>query len=525
MKLRQAKQPIGEGTDISSDQPERTRDEAEMSTSMGEMTLDKTSKDLQHSSAFTAENVNEGNSNDIDDPLVRAANKRLAKNKRRRENYKRNQYAAKLKATKATPLRKVFIPTTAQREERAELLEKATEPALRLFDNGRLKQNPELLTDRGKDLGSVSANVERHVLIVEKVMSNEMRRWDELGAKSWEGYEEDDVEGDSPTELTSIKLEGSPGKGIGVFALRNVKKGAEIFRESAVIEEKTRAQSWLHAEALFHVLSKGTKNRLLLLTRYCACEDTEAPCVKTTLEKIWNANRFQKESGEKAGKYLFSIAACINHDCRPSSYFRFTKEGHIVFYAARGIRKGEEITYGYLNLPGPAELRRSILIDKYGFVCQCSACVDDVVLPATHASQAVGNRDIEVEEVETLILDPFFTPEETNRKTEALSWADSTQAKLDKARESQLQFCAGCAVDVTPPLHQIRWWSQMLTKNLKRDLLEENSMYMDEDVLERYIDSLVPHTTALVESLFKDVKQTTSDRTEATEPKENVSES
>jgi len=46
----------------------------------------------------------------------------------------------------------------------------------------------------------------------------------------------------------------------------------------------------------------------------------------------------------------------INHSCRPNSYMRIT-HGHLLFFALRDIRPGEEITCDYISTHHPDDYR------------------------------------------------------------------------------------------------------------------------------------------------------------------------
>jgi uncharacterized protein len=54
----------------------------------------------------------------------------------------------------------------------------------------------------------------------------------------------------------------------------------------------------------------------------------------------------------------------INHSCRPNSYMRLTR-GHLLFFALRDIRPGEEITCDYVLTHHP---------DSYRCRCRAPGC-------------------------------------------------------------------------------------------------------------------------------------------------------
>jgi len=86
--------------------------------------------------------------------------------------------------------------------------------------------------------------------------------------------------------LFDIKL--APGKGLGMFARCDIKKGAEIFREAPMLIAR---EEWLSLEATFLVLSDEKKKRFLALNSRCNCG--KKPCQETVFMKIWDNNSFE----------------------------------------------------------------------------------------------------------------------------------------------------------------------------------------------------------------------------------------
>ncbi|KAH7351225.1 hypothetical protein BKA65DRAFT_397157 [Rhexocercosporidium sp. MPI-PUGE-AT-0058] len=193
------------------------------------------------------------------------------------------------------------------------------------------------------------------------------------------------------------------GKGLGVFATQSFKKGAEIFREACILGVKSESKTWLQAEASINVISSESKKKYLALAEECGCK--EGPCVETRVMRIWRANAFHNHMADMRGEYIYEFASRINHSCVPNSSFSFTKEGHIVFFATRDIKKGIEITHDYKGAFGTAEMRRKKTLDEYGFVCQCTACKDNIVISPTHFINAFRSGQLsEVKSQGTTVL-------------------------------------------------------------------------------------------------------------------------
>lgn len=79
-----------------------------------------------------------------------------------------------------------------------------------------------------------------------------------------------------------------------------------------------------------------------------------------------------------AGDGLCQFGSLLNHSCIPN-VDRVFVENKFVFYVRRPIAKGQQlfICYGTLFVDAPRELRQETLLDEYGFVCACEACVGD----------------------------------------------------------------------------------------------------------------------------------------------------
>ena len=87
-----------------------------------------------------------------------------------------------------------------------------------------------------------------------------------------------------------------------------------------------------------------------------------------------------EESNERGGKYLFTlndlwvidgsarsnIARYFNHACTPNVEAVIEDDAHIMFYALRDIKKGEELTFDY------GEEYFDDIISKIG--CKCRSC-------------------------------------------------------------------------------------------------------------------------------------------------------
>ena len=177
------------------------------------------------------------------------------------------------------------------------------------------------------------------------------------------------------TDIYAIRQ--SPGKGLGVFARRDLEVGTVIMRETPVLKilppdyvkgsgYPMNAVSQLLRADFIH-LSAEEQEEVMSLAYYSTAADKNT---SDTLGLIFKTNAYK--SGEEIG--LFPKIARINHSCRPNtSYFWHAKSNRRVMYANRKIKKGEEILDSYISLLLPQEERQKHL-RPYGFTCTCEAC-------------------------------------------------------------------------------------------------------------------------------------------------------
>lgn len=79
-----------------------------------------------------------------------------------------------------------------------------------------------------------------------------------------------------------------------------------------------------------------------------------------------------------AGDGLCQFGSLLNHSCIPN-IDRVFVENKFVFFVRRPIAKGQQLftCYGTLFVDAPREQRQETLLDEYGFLCSCEACIND----------------------------------------------------------------------------------------------------------------------------------------------------
>jgi hypothetical protein len=180
----------------------------------------------------------------------------------------------------------------------------------------------------------------------------------------------------------ALEIKAIPGKGLGVFATKNIKAGTKFFKETPLIAS---VGEWLPVEASCASLdSTIAKKYLWPLMSSCHCGRN--PCKETPIMRIWDTNHFDisrkiqdistaYSSETKSISCVYAVASYINHACNGNSTYGLTKNLDIVFLANRNISRGEEITHCYNTVTGPVQLRRKMILGVHHFICKCSACV------------------------------------------------------------------------------------------------------------------------------------------------------
>ena len=187
------------------------------------------------------------------------------------------------------------------------------------------------------------------------------------------------------------------GKGLGCFALKDIKRGELIFKEDPImsfkefndIEEVFRPMKIVEA---FGKLPESSKEQYLKLDEtYINLESPEEmsrdhpmylilkEVMKNRLDdnpmakkiyRIFMANHYALE--------IFAQASRLNHCCKGNAGFRDFVVNEIV--ATKKIKKDEEITINYvgpiLNMK-PKSFRQSYLLQHRGFQCLCESCLNE----------------------------------------------------------------------------------------------------------------------------------------------------
>lgn len=150
-----------------------------------------------------------------------------------------------------------------------------------------------------------------------------------------------------------IRDTGIPGKGLGIFALRDFQRSEKIMAERYVMSNEGAGTipegSEPIAAAVMALDPAGASMTAKFLLNCISCED----------------------EGGLSG--LFLHMSRVNHDCiGNSAHFYVEKHQVKILVAARAIQAGEEITFSYVC----GGTSKAFLSKKWGFTCSCPACLN-----------------------------------------------------------------------------------------------------------------------------------------------------
>lgn len=211
--------------------------------------------------------------------------------------------------------------------------------------------------------------------------------------------------------------EGGVGGGGGPAALAepsqlrerlNGASNATVFEPSPFKDEGIDDESWNDAlrrarrDARIRRAKKGEADRSVAAAALRGENGTNPPNVdpdfvvgKTTFpdERSFETTRV-KEAASEEGVYVARIAAHVsrlNHSCRPNAATS-AGDGVTTVYSLRAIAPGEEICVSYASafLWLPVHARRAQLAKRWGFLCACARCDEELARAAAERDCGAG---------------------------------------------------------------------------------------------------------------------------------------
>lgn len=181
------------------------------------------------------------------------------------------------------------------------------------------------------------------------------------------------------------KIQRVAGKGLGLFATQCIPRGQRILTDKAllsirfpdgdILQNASRLSQTAHKTLLGLSVNAGKHSSLLRWLESIWSSRWSPRSVRTnhSIINIFRNNNFDIGYGIRA---VFPTAARINHTCVPNAQGNFnTFLDAFTVHAVHDVPPGEEITVSYLeDQLGLREWRQQVLLERYGFVCNCATC-------------------------------------------------------------------------------------------------------------------------------------------------------
>lgn len=212
--------------------------------------------------------------------------------------------------------------------------------------------------------------------------------------------------------LLRIKHTGDERMGFGFFARQDIRAGGLIFLEKAST-----------VASLKTICSKIMKEKdpVKLFQFWCLSHDktldSEYKRAKSVIQRngVSDVIGCPKEKEKDPIYALFSLFSRFNHSCSPNTHINYyTEDSTVSLYAARDIKKGEEITI-YLHFAYFLERQdRDILFNlRFGEKCRCVLCRDETVRPLVDKSMENMITIVFENLITEKTLHDYFDKEET----------------------------------------------------------------------------------------------------------------
>ena len=223
-----------------------------------------------------------------------------------------------------------------------------------------------------------------------------------------------------------------PGKGSGLVASKDIRKGQVIFKETAAftIHAPHGIVPLDHLKEQIMKLSEEQKTKFYQLTPQGNFTPTQfASALKENCLQeldILLSNSIEVDTS-KDTLLLFITSSLLNHSCAPNVFMDKVKGGDqgqdTIVIATKDISKGEEVTDCYIRaLLTKSQMKRKLQADHL-FVCICCVC-----------SGSFPDQDGIISEINQLLPSSSKYPIFHDVQTISLIWQKTNEAsKLERA--------------------------------------------------------------------------------------------
>ena len=159
-----------------------------------------------------------------------------------------------------------------------------------------------------------------------------------------------------------MEIRVSPGRGLGVFATKNLPRGLRIFEEEPTMHFRNERFTEKEIQEAFKKLSLEQQSefqKLHLGTQISG---------RSWLKSIFLTNSFKHGTSPM----LFLQSSRINHSCIPNALAAFNSNiKRQTIHLTRDVAMGEEITITYCDPHSDYEVRWQSLRTNWNFNCNC----------------------------------------------------------------------------------------------------------------------------------------------------------
>ena len=255
------------------------------------------------------------------------------------------------------------------------------------------------------------------------------------------------------------RVAASTGKGLGLFAQRDIAPGELILEERPVFVAPLRLavlpdqnENGVFDRNAVSGLSPASRAAIMALHNAFSQEES------CDLSGILRTNTIPIDVTPNSDPIprlpsfvgCFPTIARVNHSCTPSATYHpaSSEDFAVQLRATRQISSGEEITISYCRLDIPALARQAWLRERENFSCKCATCT----LPSALLAQSDERR----KKLGIFIRRSTVTTPSYSDVVEAVGYADAENLPLAKAHA--LFFLCGSLTEIpgTSPTTMLR---------------------------------------------------------------------